>query len=89
MFRLKLFTALHENKTMGQLEIVHAVHLNDGGSTPLRQTLQQGGDEGRGHTAGAEQHSVTHLKLSFRDPAKSNGCHRCQKPHHCSLDLNA
>lgn len=91
-FWLKLLTVpLNESTTWkqncGHSEIVKLVHLNERGSTPLRHTLQQGGDEGRGHTAGTQQHSVTHLELSFRDPAKNNGCHCCQKPHHCCLDL--
>lgn len=50
-------------------------------------TLQQGGYEGRGHTAGAQQHSVTHLKLPLRDPPKNHSCYSSQEAHHSSLNL--
>ena len=50
-------------------------------------TLQQGGYEGRGHAAGAEQHGVAHLELPLWDPAEDHGCYGGQETHHCSLNL--
>lgn len=50
-------------------------------------TLQQGGYEGCGHAAGAEQHSVAHLELPLRDPTKNHGCYGSQETHHSGLNL--
>lgn len=50
-------------------------------------TLQQGGYEGCGHTAGAQQHSVAHLKLPLWDPPQNYGSHGSQEPHHGGLYL--
>lgn len=50
-------------------------------------TLQQGGYEGRGHTAGAEQHSVAHMELPFWDPTKNHGSYGGQETHHSGLNL--
>lgn len=50
-------------------------------------TLQQGGYEGCGHAAGAEQHSVAHLELPLRDPSKNHGCYGSQETHHSGLNL--
>lgn len=52
-----------------------------------RLTQQQGGDEGRGHAAGAQEHSVTQLELALWDPAKDHGRDRRQEAHHSGLDL--
>lgn len=50
-------------------------------------TLQQGGYEGRGHTAGAQQHSVAHLELPLWDPTKNHCCNGSQETHHSGLNL--
>lgn len=62
----------------------------NGGHWPLQMgvlTLQQGGYEGCGHTAGAQQHSVAHLKLPLWDPPQNYRCHGSQEPHHGGLYL--
>lgn len=50
-------------------------------------TLQQGGYEGRGHAAGAQQHSVAHLKLPLWNPTKNHGCYGRQETHNSGLNL--
>lgn len=50
-------------------------------------TLQQGGYEGRGHAAGAEQNSVAHLKLPLWNPTKNHGCYGRQETHNSGLNL--
>lgn len=50
-------------------------------------TLQQGGDEGRGHAAGAQQHGVAHLELPLWNPTQNDSGHSSQEAHHGGLDL--
>lgn len=50
-------------------------------------TQHQGGNEGCGHTAGAQQEGMWDAKVAIRDPAKDDSCDGCQEAHHCGLNL--
>lgn len=50
-------------------------------------TQHQGGNEGCGHAAGAQQEGMRDTKVAIRDPAKDDGSDGCQKAHHRGLHL--